>query len=384
MKRPNRANPGSGARRRPKASPTSVPTGKPFLPPYPPSWIDRLTDLIDRAPGPAWLALAVLGVAGVVLQLTIQAAAGDYRPGSFLPLHIWITSSFAYLLGMIYYLDKAAASAAEIFRPVLQPSHPEADHEERSVTYAELRYRLTTLPPKQTMWAAFLGCVFLGLGSQSLFDRTIPLVMSAMGFSIRPGAVVAVEIHHILTQAIAGVLVYHTIHQLRLIHHIYLHHTQLNLYRLQPLYAFSVPAALTAAGFLAYNYFWFAASPALLQEPVGRALGAFFSVIALVTFAWPLWGIHRRLVLEKKKLLEESSVRFEATVAQLHERVDSSRLERMDDLNKTLASLELEQAALRRIPTWPWEPGTVRGVAVAVLLPIIIWLIQTVLGRLLQ
>jgi hypothetical protein len=42
----------------------------------------------------------------------------------------------------------------------------------------------------------------------------------------------------------------------------------------------------------------------------------------------------------------------------LLERMDSGELEGMTDLNMAIASLEIEQSALNRIPTWPWQPET--------------------------
>jgi hypothetical protein len=185
-----------------------------------------------------------------------------------------------------------------------------------------------------------------------------------------------------MVEAISGTLVFHTVHQLRLISR-HASHKRLNLYRLQPLYAFSVPAGLTASGLLLYSYAWFGTAPALRSEPISLALGVFFAAVAATTFAWPLLGIHRRLVAEKKRLLSDSAERFEATVNELHRRIDHKALADMDNLNKTLASLEIEQTTLRRIPTWPWEPGTLRGVAAALLLPIFIWLIQQLLSRIL-
>ena len=74
----------------------------------------------------------------------------------------------------------------------------------------------------------------------------------------------------------------------------------------------------------------------------------------------------------------------EGVLTLLQRRMDSLRLSGADDLNKTLSSLEIERAALQRIPTWPWEPGTIRGLAAALLLPIVIWLIQFVLERMLR
>ena len=368
----------------PGTPPASAP---PFVPPYPPSWVDRLTTAIDRLPGPAWLSYLLLAIAGIALQLAIQQSTGVYHPGPAIRFHLWTAGYFAYVLAMIYYLDRSAGAAIRTFRPLLQPAADGADPGVAGDAYADLRYRLTTLPPRPTLWASIAGAVVLALVPllliQNPADRSHSLVpfMVSFGFSPSPAAVAAALLHYFLSQALLGALIYHTVHQLRLINHIYAHHTRLNLYRLQPLYAFSIPAALTAGGLLLFNYAWFATAPLLLNQPVSRALAVLFSVIAFATFLWPLWGMHRRLVNEKKRLLQESSSRFEAAVSQLHRRVDGERLTRMDDLNKTLASLEIEQAALHRVPTWPWEPGTLRGLVAALLVPILIWVTQTLLQR---
>ncbi len=55
----------------------------------------------------------------------------------------------------------------------------------------------------------------------------------------------------------------------------------------------------------------------------------------------------------------------------------------MDDLYKAIASLDLERAILNKIPTWPWEPGSIRGGVVALLIPVFVWLAQYVLTRVL-
>ena len=105
------------------------------------------------------------------------------------------------------------------------------------------------------------------------------------------------------------------------------------------------------------------------------------AVVAIVTFVWPLLGIHGRLKQEKQRLLRESSQRLEATMTELHNRVDAGELQSMNELHVTISSLEIEQSMLTRIPTWPWRPGTLRGVVTALLLPLIVFVLQYVLQR---
>ena len=361
-----------------------------FIPPYPPSWYDRLSRRIDRLPGPSWLAYLLLGVAGMLVLTGVQMLAGAYHPGKYLVLHLFLGSQFAYLLGLMRLLDRSAAAALDTFRPVLDlPRRSREGPAEKASTLEELRYRLTTLPPRPTLWASLAG-VLLGLVIPLLVFRipgtTAYSLTAAFAWgriSTWPGAMAVFLIQLAFSEAVAGAFIYHSIHQLREISRIYLTFARLNLYRLQPLYAFSVPAALTSGGLILYNYTWFAVAPEFLAQPISIALGIFFATATAVIFAWPLLGIHRRLVAEKRKALAESARRFEAAVSELHQRVDKKAMTKMDDLNKTLASLELERAALHRIPTWPWDPGTPRGLAVTLVLPLIIWLAQYILQRVL-
>jgi hypothetical protein len=81
--------------------------------------------------------------------------------------------------------------------------------------------------------------------------------------------------------------------------------------------------------------------------------------------------------------LAENGARLKATSFELHRRLDSGKIVGMDELNKALSSLDLERSHLSRVPTWPWQPETLRGLVAAVALPIVIWLIQYGLQRLL-
>ena len=380
-------DPKSAARKRTLAAPPE-PTA--FTPPYRPSWYDRLTRRVGRLPGPAWLAYLLLVAVGILLLTGVQVLAGSYHPGRYLLLHLFLGAQLAYLLGLMRLLDRSAAAALETFRPVLHlPRRLRVGATEETASLEELRYRLTTLPPRPTLVASLAG-VILGVVLPLLVFRipgtTAPSLTAAFAWarlSTAPGALTFILLHLAVSEAVAGVFIYHSIHQLREISRIYLTFTRLNLYRLQPLYAFSVPAAMTSGGLILYNYAWFAVAPEFLEHPISIGLGIFFAATAVVIFAWPLLGIHRRLVAEKRKALAESARRFEAAVAELHQRVDKKALAKMDDLNKTLASLELEQAALQRIPTWPWDPGTPRGLAATLVLPLVIWLAQYLLQRVL-
>ncbi|MGB3904338.1 MAG: hypothetical protein WBB22_05400 [Anaerolineae bacterium] len=82
-------------------------------------------------------------------------------------------------------------------------------------------------------------------------------------------------------------------------------------------------------------------------------------------------------------MLDENFLLLEARIVELHERLNSGNLEGMENLNLAIASLEIEQNALSRIPTWPWQPETVRLLITALLLPLGLWITQLVLQAIL-
>jgi hypothetical protein len=169
--------------------------------------------------------------------------------------------------------------------------------------------------------------------------------------------------------------------QLRLISQIYSHHTEIHFFRLGPLYAFSRQTLRGALGLLILAYALFATAREVYNSPVGFVSWALLVSGALAVFFLPLLGIHRQLVREKARLLGETGRRLEAGLAKLHQRIDDREFGKIDEINKALASLELERAAFERIPTWPWERGTLRGLLAAVVVPIPIWLAQFGLQR---
>ena len=106
-----------------------------------------------------------------------------------------------------------------------------------------------------------------------------------------------------------------------------------------------------------------------------------FSLLAVAVFLLPLLGLHQLLVREKERLQAEANSRLQAHIQQLHRRIDACQLEDADAVNKHMSSLALEMEILAKLPTWPWQPGTLNLILTAVFLPIILWLLQQLLER---
>jgi hypothetical protein len=362
----------------------SVPAAESFTPPYPPSWLDRFTGWVDRLPWPAWAFYLLLAVATILEISAVQWLEGAYPRGSFSPEHVLIGGSLAYFLGVMHYLDKVAGSAMASFRPFLSlPKAGARSMVKDRATFESLSYRLTTLPRRPALLATLAGAVFTVIALLGdLMGGSVPGYLA--GTSGTPLSTASVLLAFIPINVLLILVLYHTVHQLVQVSRVYTTHARVNIYQLQSLYALSLPGAYTALGLIFFVYcLWAITDPSDSSNAVQIGITLVFVAIALATFAWPLLGAHRRLVKEKEARLADASSRFEAATRELHRRLDSGRLVHMDDLNKAVATLEIEQNALRRIPTWPWQPGAVRAVVAALLLPVVVWALQTFLGRVL-
>ena len=355
----------------PRAKTASLPAASvPFVPPYPPSLIDRVIEWLDHRRFPAWTVLLVAALLTFLALTLVQWREGGYPMGVIRPLHVLVGASVPFLIWLIRYFDRSVESALVEFRSALrQGADPQS-----------LRYQLTTLPRTPTLVIGGAAVVTIGVMAWLFIGdlRVLQVALTPLSVAVF-GAIL------IPTWWISGVLVYHTVRQLVLIHHIYTRQTRIDFFHLSPLYAFSHHTRRTAIAILLFVYFDFlVADPTLRVHPMNIGAGGLLTLLAVVAFFGPLGGAHRLLVAEKARLLDDNAGRLEAGFHELQLRTDKLKLAGANDLNRTLSSLEIERAALQRIPTWPWEPGTIRGLAAALFLPILLWLIQFGLERMLK
>jgi hypothetical protein len=247
--------------------------------------------------------------------------------------------------------------------------------------FEELNYRLTTLPGRLTILANLVTIITVFLaelqsGAYTL-DIPNPTALSASLFRLL----------YLICWWHFGALLYHTIHQLRMINYIFNQHTRIDLFRQNPLYAFANLSAITSGSLtlLPYGFLLINSTPSvILYDPIAATQIIIILLLAFVTFIWPQLGIHRLQVTEQNRLLEEANKRFEAVIAELHRCVDAGEHEEVGKLNVTLNTLELEKSTLKKISTWPWQPETIRWLATALVLPLGLWIIQVILQRFLN
>lgn len=322
--------------------------------PYPPSVVDRFMAWVDGLPGPVWAAYVVLLLVLILIVNGVAWLDGSTPVGTF---DLYRTSVPFYpvaVLALMHYFNRVAHRALAAFRPALGAS--EAD-------YDRLAYELTTLP-----WGPTWGVLGLSLVFTAAFTLLTPDPARAFSrSSLLAGVDLAI---YVIVFGLIAVFVFHTLQQLRMVSRIHASASNVNLFQLTPLYAFSVLTAQTGLSLLVLNYFSVVTDPATFVNPALFGLTIFATVGAIVCFVLPLKGMHDRIAAEKNRLRAEANSRLEAAIQQLYRRVDTGELTGIDQLHQLMASLVTTRDVLAKIPTWPWETGTLTGFLTALLLPL--------------
>jgi len=336
--------------------------------PYPPSWLDRLTAWVDRLPLPAPAFYALASLAAIVLFVLNDGLSGHGLLYALHPFHIVLAVELVYVIALVHFLDREAGRALEGMKPLLTCDQ---------AGYSALHYQLTTIPARATLWTGVVGAF-----AAIVVERVA--IPHAFAMLILPGAGrLVLEIWLVLTWFAFGGLFLHTYHQLRLISRIYTTHTRIDLDQYRPLFNFSRVSALTAIGLLVLPYAWYASVPGLIQEPIGILFGALFPVFAVIAFVGPLVGVHHLLVDAKEHALAENAQALKVARAELYHRATVHEITAASAIHDMLAALRSERTALEHVHTWPWQSDTLRSVVAVLVLPLVLWFIQWLFGRLL-
>jgi hypothetical protein len=323
---------------------------------------------VQRIPIPPWAFYTALATVFILLHAAVKWIDGSFPAGEFVGRIMLADVSFIYALGLLHYLDIWALEALDDFRPCMHIDERE---------YQDLRYRFTTLPQLPTVIAALVGTIY---GLYSLLVIGEGQRQAGRFFSSVPATVLE-SLFFVLTYLGAGVAIYHSVRQLRMVSLIYTKYTHVDLFNLTPIYALASLAGRTSVGVLLITYAWFFVNISLDLGPTSSLDIVVLSSVSVITFLLPLWGAHRLLVEAKTKAQTTAQQQFKATVEELHERRDAAQYGEMAGINDALDGLLKEQSVLDKISVWPWRPETLRGVVTAVLLPVLVWAVTRLLER---
>lgn len=329
--------------------------------PRPISWIDHLLRAVQRARVPNWAFYAGLYALGHALVVALRVRDGvPFEDALLTPPRVFLVW-VVYLLAMTQYLNAVARDRMARFRPALDVD---------DATFAALTARLTTMPAGPVV-AHGLGWMAVGAALLSvLWERVVGLGFPTWEIVLTVSA-----------YFVGGGVIYHTVHQLRQVSRLLARVERVDLYRLDPLNAFSGLTAQSALGWIALLYATTLLVPRALWVPAVEATWVVVAAVAAAAFAVPLLGMHRRLAAARHAALVANGARMRRAVEAMHAAIDGGDVQALDGQNKAVAALATERDRLARLSTWPWETGTLRGFVTALLLPLLLRLGQQALER---
>jgi len=336
------------------------------------SWLEWLTDLVDAAPAPRWL---VYG-GSLAIWTFLTALIGwsvAMRPFPDIVLSPVVAAMFpVILLWSMQVLDRVAVRSLAALSPALDLDAAQID-----ATARELR----RTPPGWAFLALPVGAA-AGIGS---------VLASPVGWELRPGDP-AVTWALTLVISCTGMFVafgfgVHAVHQMRLVDDIHRRWVSIDLFRLEPLYSFAKLTSLTGITIIGIvvggTVIVSIVVPNFELAPTDVVAFGFLLVVAIASFIVPLLGLHDRIEAEKDRRLAEAQTTLAAALAEVRRRVAAGDMDGAARVNDAVAAANVGVLVVTRVSTWPWRAETLRGFLSAVFLPIGLWLVITLLGRLL-
>jgi hypothetical protein len=302
---------------------------------------------------------------GVIINTTLWLN-GDLPLGSIDILN----SSFSFFVfiwvGIYHYLNNVASRALRTFRPLL-------DVDDAAIFRIE--HELIKLP----RWIGRLA-ILLGFGFGLLFILTEPKLEESFQPTLLTYAVDFLITGFMLSTLIAVVI--RSIRQLRMVNRLHKRATNLHLLNLAPAHAFSSLTARTGIGII-FVLLMAAILDILTYGAItGTMVYVVFLMLSIVVFILPVIGIKNRIEEEKDKALAEVNDLIEINTQRLKTMVKNSEDKGMREVGIAAETLVRRRDLLKNVSTWPWDPGTFRGFASALLLPIFLLVVSQLIDSL--
>ena len=124
--------------------------------------------------------------------------------------------------------------------------------------------------------------------------------------------------------------------------------------------------------------------PAFLFTPASVYLQLFFLALIFLLFYIPIAGINQRMVQAKARLLNELGRDLETLFNQIHAAAGAGDITAVDKHKGALETLKDLREFIQQLPTWPWQPGTFKNLLAPLLVPVVVFLIQQIISRLIE
>jgi hypothetical protein len=103
----------------------------------------------------------------------------------------------------------------------------------------------------------------------------------------------------------------------------------------------------------------------------------------LAFFFYQLTGIRGRLNSEKSLKLKTVASNLDKLYSRINEEADRGNYTKVTELQSAASTLKENWETIRKLSTWPWEPVTLRNFLLPLLFPVIVYLLQLYIARLL-
>ncbi|MGB7874805.1 MAG: hypothetical protein WBL25_10510 [Anaerolineales bacterium] len=332
---------------------------------YKHSWVNRLTNFVAGLKIPSAVFYLVIWAIFFITLTILRWKEGVYSTGTLNPSDLVMSATGIFFIALIQYLDQWAIKKMQVFRDAMLTTDQE---------FNGLVYQLSTLPVRSTIIACFIS---LGFGASTFLFSPNSYAFLNLNFSSLSGGLQL--INFLFSWFVFGALSYHAYRQLNLGSQATAEYIQINLFNLDPIYAFAGLTLRTALGWLIIAYAWALTTPDLLGNIIIDVTILFMQVVAVLTFVLPLLSAHGRIVEKKYELLHNIGRRLDLIINEM-----SKSKGTQDDLSKlrdNFSTLTMTNDWLQKLPTWPWRPGTVNSLVSAILIPNVIWFLQIILER---
>ncbi len=323
---------------------------------------------IVRLPIPYWITYFMLFLLQSFIFHLLAWSDGWLDPYAFSPIILLFPLWLWGPLAIMTYLDSISQDALASFKPLLEFSDEE---------FQQLKDEFSTMPAKNvTISSLFWVAVYI-LVTYLSWDTFY------IGYGLGTLLIVTTVIAGLFSFSIGSVFYYHSLRQLRLVNRTVKMVGHFNLFHLEPVYTFSRVTARTGIAWVLLLSLTLLMFPIQISTMPTLVMYCIQIVLAIAAFVLPLWTVHQRLTVEKRRLVAKLNHHVEATLAKLHLDLEKDQLDEVSKFKDALEALNAEREILNKIPTWPWPTGVLTGFLSAIVLPVALFLLQLFLGNLL-
>lgn len=322
----------------------------------PGAWSDRFLAYLARWPGPLWLTLVGLAFVGILFVHVSEWVWGDLPFGRFDTARATFPVYPFGILGLIAAQKRTALGALERFRPASG-----LDDVDYRAAVASIKYQPPRLTIAATIVFGLLGLIIETTTETAPARRTLYPIANTIDL-----------VGAFLGYMMAGPWLVGVTRLITLVARLHREAPRVDLLNPEPVRAFSAATAVVGISLLAITTLSITSDPEVHGTAAGLLLTVLLIGFAFASFVTPLWGMHRRLLAERARLLADVGLRLERTIERLYEHVDEDRAG-ISELRDRMSALVAARDLIAQQSTWPWRPETLRWLLSALVIPIFIW-----------